>query len=122
MRIFRREASKQEIPPVQESGGSRDRMPPEEPVSEDRPAAVRAGQAGEEQKMSDLGFTKETIISDILEKNPNVYPILISAGMHCISCPASQGESLEEAAWVHGIDADALMEYIEEELAYMGQQ
>ena len=35
-------------------------------------------------------------------------PILLSEGMHCVGCPSAQGESLEEACLVHGLDADAL--------------
>ena len=46
-----------------------------------------------------------------------VVPILLNEGMHCIGCPASQGESLEEACMVHGIDADALTVKLNEFLA-----
>ena len=41
-------------------------------------------------------------------------PILLGAGMHCLGCPSAQGESIEEAAMVHGIDIDELMTVIEE--------
>ncbi len=60
------------------------------------------------------GITKDMTIGEILNANPNVVPILLDAGMHCLGCPASQAESLEEAAAVHGIDIDALMKTIEE--------
>lgn len=60
------------------------------------------------------GITKEMTIGEILNANPNVAPILMEAGMHCLGCPSAQGESLEEAAMVHGIDIDALMKAIEE--------
>lgn len=59
------------------------------------------------------GITKEMTIGEILAKNPDVVPVLLDAGMHCLGCPASQAESLEEAAMVHGIDIDALMKAIE---------
>ena len=59
------------------------------------------------------GITKEMTIGEILVKQPDIVPVLLSAGMHCIGCPASQGESLEEAAAVHGIDIDELMVAIE---------
>ena len=59
------------------------------------------------------GITKEMTIGEILRSNPEVAPVLMEAGMHCLGCPASQGESLEEAAMVHGIDIDDLMEAIE---------
>lgn len=57
-------------------------------------------------------ITKETTIGELLNINMNVAPILMEIGMHCLGCPASQGESLEEAAMVHGIDADLLVEKI----------
>ena len=60
------------------------------------------------------GITKDMTIGDILNTNPNVVPVLLEAGMHCLGCPAAQGESLEEAAMVHGIDIDALMKAIAE--------
>ena len=53
-------------------------------------------------------ISKEMTIGEILEKDERVIPFLMGAGMHCLGCPASQGESLAEAAMVHGIDADVL--------------
>ncbi|MGN0411756.1 MAG: DUF1858 domain-containing protein [Lachnospiraceae bacterium] len=60
------------------------------------------------------GVTKDMTIGEILRANPNVAPVLMNAGMHCVGCPSAQGESLEEAAMVHGMDIDALMKAIEE--------
>ena len=60
------------------------------------------------------GITKEMTIGEILRANPDVAPVLMDAGMHCLGCPSAQGESLEEAAMGHGIDIDALMKAIEE--------
>ena len=57
-------------------------------------------------------ITKEMTIGEILNANPDVAPVLLEAGMHCLGCPSAQGESLEEAAMVHGIGIDALMEAI----------
>lgn len=57
-------------------------------------------------------ITKEMTIGEILRTNPDVASVLVEAGMHCLSCPSAQGESLEEAAMVHGIDIDGLMEAI----------
>ena len=62
-------------------------------------------------------ITKNMIIGDILKINMGVVPILLNEGMHCIGCPASLGESLEEACMVHGIDADALTVKLNEFLA-----
>lgn len=56
--------------------------------------------------------TKEMTIGELLNINMDIAPILMEIGMHCLGCPASQGESLEEAAMVHGIDADLLVEKI----------
>lgn len=59
------------------------------------------------------GITPDMTIGEILRANPDVAPILLEAGMHCLGCPASQGESLAEAAVVHGIDIDVLMAAIQ---------
>lgn len=56
--------------------------------------------------------TKEMTIADLIQINQDVVPILLDAGMHCIGCPSAQGESLEEACMVHGIDADELINNI----------
>ncbi|MGN1148423.1 MAG: DUF1858 domain-containing protein [Lachnospiraceae bacterium] len=57
-------------------------------------------------------ITKDMTIGEILRQAPEVAPVLMEAGMHCLGCPSAQGESLEEAAMVHGMDIDALMEKI----------
>ena len=57
-------------------------------------------------------ITKETTICEALRINPDIAPVLLGMGMHCLGCPASQGESLEEAAMVHGMDVDELMSQI----------
>ncbi len=57
-------------------------------------------------------ITKDMTIGEILASAPDVAPVLMGAGMHCLGCPASQGETLEEAAMVHGIDVDELMNAI----------
>ena len=62
-------------------------------------------------------ITKEMTIGEILRTNPNVAPILMEAGMHCVGCPASIGETLEEACQVHGLDADTVLKNIQDYLA-----
>lgn len=57
-------------------------------------------------------ITKDMTIGEILRTNPDVAPVLLDAGMHCLGCPSAQAETLEEAAMVHGIDVDTLMEKI----------
>lgn len=59
------------------------------------------------------GITKEMTIGEILRQKPEAAPVLLEAGMHCLGCPSAQGESLEEAAMVHGIDIDELMSQME---------
>ena len=59
-----------------------------------------------------MEISKEMTIGELLQKAPQAAPVLLGAGMHCLGCPASQGESIEEAAMVHGIDVDALMEQL----------
>ncbi|QUI21251.1 DUF1858 domain-containing protein [Vallitalea pronyensis] len=53
--------------------------------------------------------TKDMIIADIIAVDQGIIPILLEAGMHCVGCPSAQGETLEEAAFVHGMDIDDLM-------------
>ena len=59
-------------------------------------------------------ITKDMTIGEIIRIDQGVIPILMEAGMHCIGCPSAQGETLEEAAMVHGMDIDALMKEINE--------
>ena len=54
-------------------------------------------------------ISKDMIIAEILQIDQGLIPILLNAGMHCLGCPSSQGESLEEAAMVHGMDVDQLV-------------
>ncbi len=65
-------------------------------------------------------ITRDMTISDILKVNPNIANILMGMGMHCIFCGAAEGESLEEACYVHGIPdsgIDMLVEQINDFLA-----
>ena len=52
--------------------------------------------------------TKDTMIGDLLQIDQNVAPLLLNIGMHCLGCPSSQMETIEEAAMVHGLDPDHL--------------
>ena len=61
--------------------------------------------------------TKSTMIGELLQIDENIAPILLNIGMHCLGCPSAQMESLEEAAMVHGIDADLLIAKINALLA-----
>ena len=62
--------------------------------------------------------TKETRIGELLNIDVEATaPILMGIGMHCLGCPASQMETIEEAAAVHGIDADVLVQMLNEKFA-----
>ena len=52
---------------------------------------------------------KSTIIGDVLDIAPQTAPLFMAIGMHCLGCPSSRGETVEEACMVHGVDADAFL-------------
>lgn len=62
-------------------------------------------------------ITKDTIIGDILDIAPQTAPIFMSIGMHCLGCPSSRGETVEQACMVHGVDVNVLLEQINNLLA-----
>ena len=53
-------------------------------------------------------ITKETVIGDILDVAPQTAPIFLSIGMHCLGCPSSRGETVEEACMVHGMTEEQM--------------
>lgn len=65
--------------------------------------------------------TKSTMIGELLQIDANIAPVLLNIGMHCLGCPSSQMETIEEAAMVHGIEPDALVNeinsFLEKDLA-----
>ena len=61
-----------------------------------------------------MEITKETLIGEMLEQDMGIAYILMQCGMHCVGCPSSIGESLEEACAVHGLDPDAVLAAIKE--------
>ena len=62
-----------------------------------------------------MQVTRETIIGDILDMDQTTAPYFMEIGMHCLGCPSSRGETVEEACAVHGIDVDKLLELVNEE-------
>lgn len=60
--------------------------------------------------------TKDMTIAQAISVDQNIIPILLDIGMHCLGCPSAQAETLEEAAMVHGLDPQELMDRIESEL------
>ena len=61
--------------------------------------------------------TKDMIIMDVLNMDEGTAPFFLEIGMHCLGCPSASGESIEEACAVHGADADALVNKINDYLA-----
>ena len=57
-----------------------------------------------------MNFSKDTKIGEILEVAPDKAEILLEIGMHCLGCPASQMETIEEACMVHGVDVNEVVE------------
>jgi len=64
-----------------------------------------------------MNVTKKTLIGDILDHDVECARFFFEIGMHCLGCPHSRGESIEEACMVHGTDADELVKKINEFLA-----
>ena len=56
--------------------------------------------------------TKETNLGEILDADPTTAIYFMQIGMHCLGCPASRDENLEQACWVHGVDVDELVEQL----------
>jgi len=56
-----------------------------------------------------MAFTKDTLIGDVLEENPELAKYFFEIGMHCLGCPASRSETIEEACQVHGTDVEELL-------------
>lgn len=56
-----------------------------------------------------MEITKNTIIGDILDTDSSTAPFFLEMGMHCLGCPASRGETIEQACAVHGVNADELV-------------
>ncbi len=64
-----------------------------------------------------MKVTKQTLIGDILDFDVETAQFFFEIGMHCLGCPHSRGESIEDACAVHGTDADSLVNKINEFLA-----
>ncbi|MBW7573392.1 DUF1858 domain-containing protein [Caproiciproducens faecalis] len=62
-------------------------------------------------------ITKDTIIGDILDIDETTAPYFLEMGMHCLGCPSSRGETLEQACMVHGVDPDTLVKKLNDHIA-----
>lgn len=63
-----------------------------------------------------MNVTKDSIIGDILNENPSTAKLFLEIGMHCLGCPASRNETIEQACAVHSVDPDALIAKINNHL------
>lgn len=61
-------------------------------------------------------ITEDMIIADVIDQHPELIRTFFANGMMCIGCPASQGESIEQAASVHGLDVEHLVTALNEAL------
>lgn len=61
-----------------------------------------------------MEITRETVIGDIVDFDPESAEVFMDCGMHCIDCPVSRMESIEEACEVHGVDPDELIENLKD--------
>lgn len=66
--------------------------------------------------------TKDMVVGEIISKYPDAAFALMQCGMGCISCPASQAESLQDASMVHGMNADEVVDYVNEYLQFQESQ
>ena len=64
-----------------------------------------------------MEITRQTTMGEMLEYDMGIAYVLMQAGMHCVGCPSSIGESLEEACAVHGFDAEPVIEAINNKIA-----
>ena len=61
---------------------------------------------------------KDTIIGDVLDIAPQAAPLFFAIGMHCLGCPSSRGETVEQACMVHGVDCDEFLNALN---AFLGE-
>ncbi|SDM75225.1 DUF1858 domain-containing protein [Acetanaerobacterium elongatum] len=64
-----------------------------------------------------MTITKDTLIGEVLDANPETAQFFLGMGMHCLGCPSARGETIEQACEVHGVDSDELVQSINEFLA-----
>lgn len=64
---------------------------------------------------------RKTLIGEIVNQYPETAKVLLGIGMHCLGCPASQAESLEDACAVHGVDPESVIKAINDKIADSGK-
>lgn len=73
-----------------------------------------SGNANAVENTCPIVATKETLVNDLIDYDIEIARFFFDIGMYCVGCPASYGESVEDACAVHGVDADELIEKINE--------
>lgn len=76
-----------------------------------------SGAAHAVENTDSMVATKETLVNDLIDYDIEIARFFFDIGMYCVGCPASYGESVEDACAVHGVDADELIEKINEYIA-----
>ena len=66
-----------------------------------------------------MTVTKQSVIGDVLDYNVDTAEFFFAIGMHCLGCPASRGETIEEACAVHGVNADELVAELNDYFAHL---
>lgn len=64
-----------------------------------------------------MTVTRESLIGEVLDFDRSTAEYFLEMGMHCLGCPASRGESIEQACAVHGVDPDELIAKLNAHLA-----
>lgn len=67
--------------------------------------------------MDNMVVTKDTLVGELVNNYPETAEVLFGIGMHCLGCPASQAESVENACAVHGIDCEGVVKALNEKIA-----
>ena len=84
------------------------------------PDAAGCKAAAGERSLKDMKVTKDTLIGDILDFDQGTAKFFLEMGMHCLGCPSSRGESIEQACFVHGTDVDQLVNNLNAYLTLKG--
>lgn len=66
------------------------------------------------KKVENKDFNKDMTIGEVLKQNPNLEEVFLGFGMHCVACPVSQMETVEEACQVHGVEVEFLLKKLNE--------
>lgn len=61
-----------------------------------------------------MAITKDMTIYEVIQIEPEIGPVFFEFGMHCLGCPISRGETVEQAAAAHGVDVDEMLKKLNE--------